>query len=65
MPNHLAHEVVARDAVAHPLIGGDRQVEVPEQRTIDDQRPVASTPRLGGASRREGGEVDAEKGETR
>jgi hypothetical protein len=51
---------------AHPLIGGRRQVEVSEQRTIDGQRPLASAPRLGGgAGRGEGGEIDAEKGETR
>jgi hypothetical protein len=48
---HLPHEVAARHAVAHPLIGGRRQVEVPEQRTIDGHRPLASAPRLGGAKR--------------
>jgi hypothetical protein len=63
MPDHLTHEVAARHAVAHPLIGGRRQVEVSEQRTIDGQRPLASVPHLGGAGRREGGEVDTEKGE--
>jgi hypothetical protein len=63
MPDNLAHEVTARHAVAHPLVRGRRQVKVAEQRTIDGQRPLASAPRLGGADRREGGEVDAEKGE--
>ena len=65
MPDDLAHEVAARHAVAHPLVGGHRQVKIPEQRTVDGQRPLASVPRLGGADRREGGEVDAEKGEIR
>jgi hypothetical protein len=65
MPDHLPHEVPARHAVAHPLIGGRRQVKVPEERTVDGQRPLANAPRLAGIGRREGGEVDAEKGETR
>jgi hypothetical protein len=65
MPDHLPHEVAARHAVAHPLIGGRRQVEVPEQRTVDGQRPFASTPRLGRAGRGKDGEVDTKKGEAR
>jgi hypothetical protein len=65
MPDHLPHEVVARHPVAHPLIGGRRQVEVPEQRTFNRHRPLASALRLGQAGRGEGGEVDAEKGEAR
>jgi hypothetical protein len=65
MTDHLAHEVATRHPVAHPLIGAGRQVKVPEQRTIDGQRPLANAPRLGGAGRRKGGEVDAEKGEIR
>jgi hypothetical protein len=65
MPDYLPHEMAARHSVTHPLIGGDRQVEVTEQRTVDGQCPLASAPRLAGAGRREGGEVDAEKGETR
>jgi hypothetical protein len=49
--------------MAAPVTCGRRQVEVSEQRTIDGQRPLASAPHLGGACRREGGEVDTEKGE--